>query len=183
MNLEIHSIPIQNSYWVIPGRMRAGAHPGFDSVGEIKNRLFWLIDLGINHIVDLTSSKESNENYLAYINEVALVFNKQIEYQKFSIQDWSTPPEEMMVEILERIDSALSEGKNIYLHCYGGKGRTGTVVGCYLAQHGETGERALKKIEELRKEIADKNDRSPETEEQRKMVLEWIKRKLMRNLR
>ena len=175
MNLEINTIPIQNSYWVIPGRLRAGAHPGFDSIEEIKKRLFWLIDLGINYIVDLTVSNEVNENYPAYINEITSVFKKQIEYQRFSIQDWSTPPKEMMVEILERIDTVLSEGKNIYLHCYGGKGRTGTVVGCYLVQHGETGDRALKRIEELRDEIAEKNDRSPETDEQRKMVLEWIK--------
>ena len=177
MNLETHSIPIQNSYWVIAGRLRAGAHPGFDSNGEIKNRLFWLIDLGINYIVDLTASDEVDENYPTHINEIASGFNKQIDYQRYSIQDWSTPPEEMMVRILERIDLLLSEGKNIYLHCCGGKGRTGTVVGCYLVQHGATGDRALKKIEELRKEIAEKNDMSPETDEQRRMVLEWIKGK------
>ena len=31
----------------------------------------------------------------------------------------------------------------VYVHCWGGIGRTGTVVGCWLVRHGMTGDEAL----------------------------------------
>jgi protein-tyrosine phosphatase len=58
-----------------------------------------------------------------------------------------------MVEILDMIDLVLSEGKNIYLHCYAGMVRTGMVVGCYLVRHGIRGEKPLDMIQEFRKDI------------------------------
>jgi protein-tyrosine phosphatase len=80
-----------------------------------------------------------------------------------------------MVEILDTIDLALSEGKNIYLHCFAGMGRTGMVVGCYLARHGMPGDKALEMIHVLRRDIHNHDKKSPETEGQRRMVMEWTK--------
>jgi protein-tyrosine phosphatase len=80
-----------------------------------------------------------------------------------------------MIEILDIIDLALLEGKNIYLHCYAGMGRTGMTVGCYLARHGTPGDRALEMIQEFSKEIMGDQRLSPETQEQRRMVKEWMK--------
>jgi protein-tyrosine phosphatase len=110
------------------------------------------------------------------VGQEASYLNIQVAYQRFPIQDWFTPSREKMVEILETIEGARTEGKKIYLHCYGGLGRTGLVVGCYLSNHGMPGLMALEKIMELRKEIAGDPKRSPETEAQRKMVMEWNKR-------
>jgi protein-tyrosine phosphatase len=90
-----------------------------------------------------------------------------------SIRDFSTPSTDEMMDMLDTIDSALSDGHNIYLHCFGGKGRTGTVVGCYLARHGMPGSQALEMINTLRKNIKEDSGQSPETESQRRMVLEW----------
>ena len=41
--------------------------------------------------------------------------------------------------ILDAIDKALEDGKNVYVHCWGGIGRDGTVVGCWLVRHVMTG--------------------------------------------
>ena len=38
--------------------------------------------------------------------------------------------------LLDAIDDHLRGGGNVYAHCWGGKGRTGTVVGCWLIRHG-----------------------------------------------
>lgn len=90
------------------------------------------------------------------------------------IQDLSTPRTEFMVEILDRIDQAISQDKPVYVHCWGGKGRTGTVVGCYLARHGKaSGEDVITKIRELRKNEPTSYQRSPETDRQRIMVTNW----------
>ncbi|GIT00631.1 MAG: hypothetical protein CM1200mP26_23430 [Acidimicrobiales bacterium] len=44
-------------------------------------------------------------------------------------------PDEM-ARILDNLDGALTAGGKAYVHCWGGLGRTGTVVGCWLARHG-----------------------------------------------
>ena len=36
-----------------------------------------------------------------------------------------------MVAILDSLDTAIADEHTIYLHCWGGIGRTGTVVGCW----------------------------------------------------
>ena len=175
MNMGINMLPIQNSYWVIPGRFKAGEHPAIGSTDGTKLKIRWLMGQGINFIVDLTESGEADVDYPIFIQNEASSVNTQITYKRFPIQDWHTPSQEKMVEIIETIDAALFEGENIYLHCYGGLGRTGITVGCYLVSHGFLGDEALDKIMKLRSEIQGTKKISPETVVQRKMVMEWIK--------
>lgn len=61
----------------------------------------------------------------------------------------------------------------MYVHCWGGVGRTGTVVGCYLVRSGLSGDEALARIRQLRRNEATANRPSPETDEQRNMVRSW----------
>ena len=57
----------------------------------------------------------------------------------------------------------------------GGRGRTGTVVGCFLARHGfATGDDILKIIQNLRKDTEDHGKPSPETPQQIDMALSWV---------
>jgi protein-tyrosine phosphatase len=90
-----------------------------------------------------------------------------------SIPDMDTPAPEEMVRILEAIDAALEAGQTVYVHCYGGIGRTGTVVGCYLARHGMSGTDALREIARLRQGTPDGWVRSPQTRAQCEMVRNW----------
>src|SRR4030066_915205 len=175
ITMELNSFPVQNSYWVIPGRFRAGEHPGRGFAGGTRLKLHWLVDLGLNYIVDLTESGEADINYPTALLSDASPPNVRVTYKRFPIPDWSAPSQEKVIEILDAIDLALAEGRNIYLHCYGGKGRTGTLVGCYLVRHGTPGDRALEMIQEFRREIPEKEEQSPETDEQRRMVMEWTK--------
>jgi protein-tyrosine phosphatase len=174
-NVERISLPIYNSYWVIPGRFRAGEHPAINTIDETRMRLLWLMENGTNFIMDLTQTNSSTIDYYGCIIGAATLYNQQVIYERIPIPDFSIPPDETMVEILDLIDLALSEDNNIYLHCFAGMGRTGMTVGCYQARHGITGVKALEKIEELRRGIPNENRRSPETLEQRRMVKEWNK--------
>jgi protein-tyrosine phosphatase len=173
--MRIEKLPIQQSYWVVPPRFRAGEHPSIGSVDATKLKLRWLMDLGINTIMDLTEIGEADVDYNYLIINEASFLNIEVTYKRFSIPDWRTPSQQTMIEILDVIDQNIIEGKNIYLHCYGGKGRTGTVVGCYLVRHGTPVISVLGKIQELRKDIPGSNHKSPETDKQRKMVMEWNK--------
>lgn len=175
MSLEISSIPIYNSYWIIPGRFRAGEYPGSIQEDEARSKLRWLLDQGINFIIDLTEAGELVKTYTHLLYKEADKIHMPVMYKRLSIQDFAEPSHETMVEILNIIDLSLIDGKNIYIHCFGGHGRTGTVVGCYLVRHGTPGEKALEMIQELRRGIPEEEYRSPETEGQRKMVMEWTK--------
>jgi protein-tyrosine phosphatase len=59
------------------------------------------------------------------------------------------------------------------VHCWGGTGRTGTVVGCYLVQQGLSGAESLQRLSHLRRQTPTAGRDSPEMESQRQMVLQW----------
>ena len=48
-----------------------------------------------------------------------------------------------MREILDHLRTRLDSGHKVYVHCWGGIGRTGTVVGCHLVEQGMTADQAL----------------------------------------
>lgn len=114
--------------------------------------------------------------YVNILYEETRPIQKAVIHKRNELRDLSTPKEETMVEILDTIDMVLLEKRNIYMHCFGGKGRTWMVVDCYLVRRGMPGKQALEMIQELRRNIyIDNPGDSPETEGQRRMVLEWTK--------
>ena len=75
---------------------------------------------------------------------------------------------------MDTIDAALHAGHSVYVHCWGGHGRTGTEVGCYLVrQQGLTGEQALAEVKRLHATMADHAVTSPERPEQLALVRNW----------
>ena len=137
--------PIPESYWVEPGRFLAGEFPGQDYGKLLRRRLDIFLDFGIDSFIDLTDPDEL-PTYLPLLKEQAGYYDIKVHYRRFTIRDRSVPPSETMQAILDEIDSVLSAGRKVYLHCWGGIGRTGTVVGCYLVRHGMTGQTALDEI-------------------------------------
>ena len=89
------------------------------------------------------------------------------------MRDYTAPPRKEMREILDLIDAELAAGGVVYVHCYGGIGRTGTVVGCYLVRHGTPPDQALATIGRLRAETPTADWPSPESEEQCALVESW----------
>ena len=101
--------------------------------------------------------------------------SQDVTVKHFPIVDYSVPPKSLMTQILDEIDEAIKQGKTVYVHCHGGVGRTGMVIGCYFAQHGYPGEMALEKLKHVwdscpKAAVA----RSPETREQCDYILQWV---------
>ena len=90
----------------------------------------------------------------------------------------SVPSVEAMTSILDAIDGAMEAGRTVYVHCWGGIGRTGTVVGCWLVRRGDTGDEALDQIAEWWKHVEKswRVPRSPQTHEQHEYVRRWAER-------
>jgi protein-tyrosine phosphatase len=129
--------------WVLPGRLAAGSYPR--EVDDLRAA-------GINAFVDLTEEGELP----AYAPELG-----GLEYRRAAIRDFGVPSVDEMEAILGTLDDLFARRRTVYLHCRGGVGRTGTVVGCYLVRQGWTAEEALASME------------GPETEEQRAFVRAW----------
>jgi len=167
--------PIPESYWVLPGEFLAGAYP-ISSMDETVAHLCLaaFLETGITSFFDLTREGELPP-YLSILQEEALRHNISIQYRRLTIQDKGLPVHEQMAVLLDSLDAALAAGDKIYLHCWGGIGRTGTAVGCWLARHGLTGPQAIIRLNELY-QTADQSliyPRSPETDAQLNFVLRW----------
>lgn len=171
--------PLENTYWVLPERVLAGEHPSGESESDTRDRLDRLRVAGINYFIDLTEEGESPD--------YRRLLPKQSHYLRCSIQDTAVPDDiAQMHEIQLRIRNALALGRRIYIHCRAGIGRTGLVVGCYLAEGGLNGESALKALNELwrQSERAKSWPAVPQTEEQADYIRSWpLRRKVVRTAR
>ena len=168
--------PIPESYWVVPGNFLAGGYP-ISSADEAVARqcLAAFIDAGITSFFDLTREGELPP-YQPILQEEALHYGIPIQYQRLNIQDKGLPSHEQMKTLLDTLDASLTAGKKIYLHCWGGIGRTGTTVGCWLVRHGLNGGQALIRLNELYRTSTQSSNfsRSPETDAQVNFILGWM---------
>jgi protein-tyrosine phosphatase len=114
-------------------------------------------------------------DYSASLMDLAGNTGRNVRVHRFPVQDRSVPDIDVMKNILDIIDTEIAEGKLVYVHCLGGLGRTGTVVGCWLARHGiAVGEAALAHIAELRRDEEYSQIASPQTWEQCEYVKNWL---------
>lgn len=166
--------PFNRSYWVASNKLLAGEIPAARTAEETEEKLKALADCGISVILNLMEADEtdsSNQPFYEYSLHLEQLGMQMI---RLPIEDLSIPTVAEMNEILATIDRCNADGKAVYVHCWGGIGRTGTVVGCYLidAQLATT-EDVFTKIDELRSSTSTIDRPSPETIEQIKFVEQW----------
>jgi hypothetical protein len=166
--------PIPNSYWVVPGKFLAGEYPVNGDNEETDRRIAAYLNTGIDTFIDLTEAGELAP-YEPLLLAQGRSRHRAITYHRLSIGDYGLPSSKLMKTILDTIDTALAEGHQVYLHCWGGVGRTGTTVGCYLVRHGKTGNEALRKIAEWWRNVpkSTRYPRSPETPAQAHYIRDW----------
>ncbi|MBU2610675.1 MAG: dual specificity protein phosphatase family protein [Chloroflexi bacterium] len=172
--MTIPERPIPESYWVVPGQFLAGGYAGSRDEAQSHQRLTAFLNAGFDTFFDLTLEGEL-PSYLPILMEEAGYYNRSIHYHRFPIPDRGLPSSETLIAILEAIDAATVKGCKVYLHCWGGIGRTGTIVACYLVHQGLDGKAALHRLNELYQTCAQYTSfpYSPETEEQAAFVVNW----------
>jgi hypothetical protein len=152
--------PIPEAYWVIPGRFLAGPYPGSTDV-----RIRHFLNAGIRVFLDLTEEGE-RPPYTPFLED-------GVHHIRLPIPDFGIASTMQMSHTLDAIDWAVGTRRPIYVHCLGGLGRTGTVVGCFIVRHVGDGVEALRRIQVLRHKTTYADSPSPETDAQRRMVMTW----------
>jgi predicted protein tyrosine phosphatase len=153
----------------------AGEYPGALDGTAAREKLHGYLEAGVTYFLDLTDPREGLEPYAELLREAAAARGLTVEHRRLSIRDMSVPDPDDMAHILDTLDEALRAGHTVYVHCWGGIGRTGTVVGCHLVRRGMTGEQALAQIAHWWRGVAKSwlHPRSPQTDEQVEYVRQW----------
>ncbi|MGE5375779.1 MAG: fused DSP-PTPase phosphatase/NAD kinase-like protein [Bacteroidota bacterium] len=166
--------PIPESYWVEPGRLLAGEYPGHFDEQKARRRVDAFLEAGLDTFIDLTTPGEVSP-YSEILKEQARAYEMDVSHYRFPIRDFGLPTNAQMRRILDQIDESLQAGRKVYVHCWGGIGRTGTTIGCYLVRRGLGGNEALRQLARWWQEVPKSSihPRSPETLEQAAFVLGW----------
>jgi len=162
------NVPLPNTYWVLPDRLLAGEHPYGAHESDARDRLARLCAAGIDYFIDLTE--------LAEMPDYSPLLPPQTEYLRSEIVDMSVPRQVAHMQTLQsQIRAALARERRIYVHCRAGIGRTGLVVGCYLAEQSLDGKAALRQLNRLwqQSERAKSWPKVPQTPQQADYVRAW----------
>jgi protein tyrosine/serine phosphatase len=123
--VEMQGIRLEN-FGLVDGRIYRGEQPGENDYAALKA-------LGITTIVDL---RGDSEDYARSRAEAA-----GLKYVNIPMKPKKTPTDAEAARFLEVVDS--SAGESLYVHCAGGRHRTGAMVAIYrMAKNGWTVDRA-----------------------------------------
>lgn len=128
------SIPYPRSYWVNDSLL-AGFYPGSSNPLDAEMKIKGILDLGITQFVSLMEPEEFNHQkvpFTAYQPTATKLSAKPLLFQCFSIRDGGVPTLELGQKIVAHLQYEIERGEKIYLHCWGGRGRTGMAVCLYL---------------------------------------------------
>lgn len=184
MSEDSNVVPLPGTFWVVPNELLAGSYPGHSDRDAMDMRLQALLDSGIRSVINLVAEEEvlEHENgelfapYEDRLEELGEARGELIEIQRHAIEVSQPPTPAEMEIILDAIDAEI-DGRNspTFVHCSDGHGRTGTVIGCYLARHEiAVGKDALDRISELRSGDTELSaHKSPANIVQERLVTRW----------
>jgi protein-tyrosine phosphatase len=122
-----------------PALLAGMAYP---AMGMPWHQLFYA---GISNVVCLCSERiEYNPAPLRVLHAVAMEDLHHGTEPKFPTRD-----ERLVREAVEIISERLAKGEGVAVHCIGGTGRTGTVIGCLLRSMGYPADETIRYLDDL----------------------------------
>jgi protein tyrosine/serine phosphatase len=173
--------PQPRTYWIIEDLLLGGAYAGHPDPRDHQQRLEGLFKAGVRTIVNPMEVDEVNQTgkpfvrYEDLFSAIATEAGQRANCLRFPIVDGHVTTVESMRNILDAIDCSIENQRTVYVHCFGGMGRTGTVVSCWLRRHGyATRADVFDVLQTLRNaDVARASWTVPENDTQRRFVLEW----------
>jgi len=156
-SIDIHDTFVESEYygptpesnWVVKGKLIAGAFPGFLEDDKNEDSLTQLLNSGVTTFACLqkeydpdTSEEAWRNNYglRPYFKDVEKMIQNKEQYPKLTttienatfvhekIRDCDITDDTTTLRLAKKLVKAIYEGEVIYLHCWGGHGRTGIIV-------------------------------------------------------
>ena len=163
------SRPLHQCYYV-GGTLFAGEYPGGKYVELAESKLKRMHHFGVRHFVDLTEEGELRPYRQLLPNDTT--------YLRFPIRDVDVPKSvETVHQLIDKMENLMKQDGFTYIHCWGGVGRTGTIVACYEARQMKepTLEKALTAMRSRFSNMPKASHRkSPETQEQIDFVRQFV---------
>ncbi len=156
-----------HAWWAPP--VLAGEYPGHPRREQAASRLQLLLDAGVRTFLDLTTPADGLAPYQDVPQRIATTRGLEVDHLRFPIPDFGVIDRAGYDEILGAIAAAGDRGL-VYVHCWGGIGRTGTVVGCLLVDSGLSADQALAAMDQARAGTVKAARRAPETDQQIKVI-------------
>jgi len=161
-----------HAWWVDPGHVLAGEYPGEypgKKPWKARAKIDILVDAGIRTFVDLTTPYDRLEPYEPLLSAVALARGLDLRRVAFPIPDLGVVDDHEYDRITGAIAQAQARG-GVYVHCWGGIGRTGTVIGCALVDEGLSYEETIERLKTLRGATRKADRHAPEMQVQHDVI-------------
>lgn len=158
--------PLHQSFHV-DWNIYAGEYPGDKYGKKAEEKIEQMTNFGVRHYIDLTEEGE--------LRPYSQLLPKGTTYTRFPIRDCDVPSSIDDVEKLIRHIQKLSKRNDgyVYIHCWGGVGRTGTIVACYFAENNSF-EKAMQLLRKQFSEMPKSSHRTtPDTNEQINFVKKY----------
>ncbi|KAI3434891.1 hypothetical protein D9Q98_002945 [Chlorella vulgaris] len=147
--------PTPWSNWCIKGRLLAGAYPASLDDAETERILTTLLELGVNTFVCLQAefslhtpeaAWRSGQGLRPYIKDAQQVLIRaretgshrikqdKLDFLHLPIIDGSVTSDVALSRLADDCCSRLLRGERMYIHCWGGHGRTGTLLAVMLGR-------------------------------------------------
>ncbi|CAF3424189.1 unnamed protein product [Rotaria sp. Silwood1] len=123
--------PTNYSHWVIPKLLLASAYPGEKDPNAHKLLVRKIIDAGVQVVVNIMEIEELKTftPYKDLMLQFAKEVNREIEFISFPIRDQSVHQDDQHVlDFCLGLGDRIKRGQVILVHCWGGHGRTGTII-------------------------------------------------------
>ncbi len=156
--------------WRVDEHVLAGEYPASGGgPARSDEKLQVLVDAGVRTFVDLTTPDDHLDPYEHRLAATAEMRRLDLRRINVPIPDLDVVADHRYDEIIATIDRHRAHG-GVYVHCWGGVGRTGTVIGCLLADAGHDHDSIHARLAELRAGTRKAHRRCPETHAQREVL-------------
>jgi hypothetical protein len=175
----------RHAWWILPGRLLAGEYPGSLDSAKAAHKRQVLLDAGVSSFVNLTEAGElagGGQPLEPYHPVICAEAESRglapPRHARFPIPDTNVIADAGYDRILEYIRQELADNQVVYFHCWGGKGRTGTVAGTWLIEsEGLDYESTLRRLRELRRGTSEGDHQVPDTRPQYEVLRRRAQRK------
>ncbi|KAJ8033224.1 Dual specificity protein phosphatase 23 [Holothuria leucospilota] len=120
--------------WVVPNKLAAHGLPS--SASEVQ----YLEEVGIKHVAVLMKERQPPVEEAPSIN-----------WSFIGIEDFTAPTIQQVQDFLDVVKKGIDQNEAVSVHCFRGRGRTGTMLACYFVKFENlSADEAIKKVRDLR---------------------------------